>query len=222
MRILLLEDDVPYRDSIKEYLEDIGFLVDGIGDGNEAYEMLYEHKYDLGLFDVRVMGCSGYDLLKKIRLEGNHTPVIFITSLTDINNLTLGYELGCNDYIRKPFSLRELKYRVHETIKRKNFDTTAEEVELKYGYSFCIKSETLKKDGVTIELTQKERLLVSVLVKNLDRFMSTEELRSSVWDYKDVLDSDIRMMIKKVRDKSNKEFIVSIRSIGYKIEKRPQ
>jgi len=106
MKILLLEDDYTYKESIKELLEEMGYSVDDFDDGEKALDALFETSYQLALLDIRVPNLDGYEILKQIRKAKLDLPIIFITSLTDINNLSLGYELGCNDYIRKPFSLK--------------------------------------------------------------------------------------------------------------------
>lgn len=219
MRILVLEDDISYLETIKEYLIELGFSVDEAVDGQMALELLYQNRYELALFDIRVPKIDGYELLKEMRKKRDNTPVIFLTSLTDVNNLAIGYELGCNDYIRKPFSLKELKYRIFEIIKRCNYNTNNNEITLKYGFSFCVKNSMLKKEGQIIELSSRERALVALLVKNLDRFLSINEIKDNIWSDKSVLDSDVRMIIKKIRDKTHKNLIISIRNLGYKIEK---
>lgn len=112
MKILLLEDEYSYRTSIKEYLVSLDFDVDDFDDGKDALNAILENRYDLLLLDVMVPNITGHEIVKIVRKEEIDVPIILITSLTDIEDLSTGYEIGCNDYIRKPFILKELKYRV--------------------------------------------------------------------------------------------------------------
>ena len=100
MRILLLEDEYSLRISIEEFLGDIGYEVDGYMDGLEAYDAVYSKHYDILLLDVNVPSINGFEYLKKLREDGVEIPAIFLTSLTDIEDLKEGYRRGCCDYIR--------------------------------------------------------------------------------------------------------------------------
>ncbi len=219
MKILLLEDDYTYKESIKELLEEMGYMVDDFDDGQKALDALFETSYQLALLDIRVPTMDGYEILKEIRKAKLDVPIIFITSLTDINNLSLGYELGCNDYIRKPFSLKELRYRVSQTISSYHLHTTLAKINLPFGFEYAQDQESLYKESVLIPLSSYEKKLLFLLVKNRGQFISTELIRDVVWDNKPVGDNDIRMLIKKIRDKTHKDFIVTAKGIGYKIEK---
>ena len=219
MKILLLEDDYTYKESIKELLEEMGYMVDDFDDGQKALDALFETSYQLALLDIRFPTMDGYEILKEIRKAKLDVPIIFITSLTDINNLSLGYELGCNDYIRKPFSLKELRYRVSQTISSYHLHTTLAKISLPFGFEYAQDQESLYKESVLIPLSSYEKKLLFLLVKNRGQFISTELIRDVVWDNKPVGDNDIRMLIKKIRDKTHKDFIVTAKGIGYKIEK---
>lgn len=219
MKILLLEDDYNYKESIKELLLSLGYEVDDFLSGDEALEAAFHNSYDLLLLDIRVPGIDGYGIVKEVRSYGLKVPVIFITSLTDVNNLSLGYELGCNDYIRKPFSLKELKYRIEEAIRSYHFHSVSPQVQLPCGFIFEIHSGTLRHEDHEIALSDKERRVIGLLVKNLDTFMDVDTIREYAWEGKEVGDNDIRMVIKKIRSKTSKEFIQSQRGVGYKIAK---
>merc|ERR1711879_956283 len=113
-RILLLEDDLTLSETVVDYFEEEGFEVVAVYDGDEANDVIYENKFDLFLLDVNVPSMNGFELLKAVRAEGNITPAIFITSLNSMNSLEEGFESGCDDYIRKPFELKELL--IHDRI----------------------------------------------------------------------------------------------------------
>lgn len=219
MKILLLEDDYTYKESIKEFLEEMGYEVDDFEDGESALNAIYEKPYHLLLLDIRVPKLDGYEILKAVRKAKIDVPIIFITSLTDINNLSLGYELGCNDYIRKPFSLKELKYRVSQTINSYHLHTTLESIMLPNGYTYSIENSALFYQEKEVTLSSYEKKLIFLLIKNRGNFISIDTIKEYVWEGKEVGDTDIRMAIKKIRDKTNKAFILTSKGIGYKIEK---
>jgi len=218
MRVLLLEDDYLYNISIKEYFEDLEFIVDSFDNGNEAYDALYENYYDLLLLDVRVPGMCGYEILKLIRDEGNKTPVIIITSLTDTKNLTMGYEYGCNDYLKKPFDLIELRYRVDNVVKNLCFKSNEKAIVLKDTFRFDIEKKSLFQGDDLVVLGQKEQAVISFLVQRRGFFVSIESLHENIWQNRDISYADIRMCIKRIRDKTSKEFIENKRYVGYRIE----
>ncbi len=218
IRILLLEDDYLYKVSIKEFLEELDFYVDDFENGDDALNAIFENSYDLLLLDVRVPGMDGFSLVEYVRKEKIDVPIIILTSLTDIKDLSKGYELGCNDYIRKPFDMIELKFRIEQLIKN-NFKTNEDLVELENSFKFDVNKSILYKDDTILDLTQKESELTALLVLNRGFFVSIETLHERIWENKDISYSDIRMCIKRVREKTAKDFITTKRFVGYKIDK---
>ena len=137
--ILLLEDDISLNDTIKQFLEHAGYEVFSAFDAFEARDILYEHSVDLMLLDIKVPYQNGFDFLSEVRQEGNDSPAIFITSLNAVDDVTRGFDVGCDDYIRKPFALKELLARVQVLIKR-HFGTVSEQVDLGSGYLLMSRS----------------------------------------------------------------------------------
>lgn len=218
MKILLLEDEIEYNETISEYLETLGYEVTSFENGDEALDAIYEESFHLLLLDIRVPGATGYDIVRQLRQEKNDTPVIFITSLSDIDNLSIGYELGCNDYIRKPFASRELKYRIEQVLKLYYYHSNKERIVLHGGYSFEPSSAQILKGEETIPLSEKERKVAAYLVQHAGEFIPTKQLWEDVWEYKMVTEADIRMCIKKIRVKTSPDLIVSQKGLGYKID----
>ena len=208
MKILLLEDDYLYKVSIKEFLQELDFIVDDFENGDEALDAVFTNSYDLLLLDIRVPGMDGFTLLETIRKEELNTPIIILTSLTDITNLSRGYDLGCNDYIRKPFDMIELKFRIEALIKN-HFNSSDDCIELELGFKYNIKKSLLYRDEEVVDLSAKELELLSFLVQNRGFFVSIESLHENVWENKDISYADIRMCIKRVREKTDKDFINS-------------
>ncbi len=220
MRILLLEDEIAYKETIADYLETLGYEVVSFENGDEALDAIHFGSYHLLLLDIRVPGINGYDIIQTMREAGDETPVIFITSLTDIDNLSIGYELGCNDYIRKPFAPRELKYRIEQVLKLFYFHSNKEEIDLGDGYSYDPATGKLFYEEETVVFTPKEHKVLEYLITRAGEFIPTKQLWEDVWECKMVTESDIRMCIKKIRDKTTKDLIVSHRGLGYKIDRK--
>ena len=218
IRILLLEDDYLYKVSIKEFLEELDFYVDDFENGDDALNAIFENSYDLLLLDVRVPGMDGFSLVEYVRKEKIDVPIIILTSLTDIKDLSKGYELGCNDYIRKPFDMIELKFRIEALIKN-HFNSSDDCIELELGFKYNIQKSLLYRDEEVVDLSAKELELLSFLVQNRGFFVSIESLHENVWENKDISYADIRMCIKRVREKTDKDFIKTKRFLGYKIDK---
>jgi DNA-binding response OmpR family regulator len=219
MKILLLEDEIEYNETIREYLESLGYEVVSFEHGDRALEAIYEEPFHLLLLDIRVPGASGYDIVRQLRAEGNDLPVIFITSLTDIDDLSIGYELGCNDYIRKPFASQELKYRLEQVLKLYYYHSNKESVALEEGYRFEIGSGNILHDDTVVPLSEKERKVVEYLVTHAGEYVPTRRLWEEVWEYKMVTEADIRMCIRKIRTKTHSGLIVSQKGLGYKIDR---
>lgn len=218
MKILLLEDDYNYNESIKEYLESIGYEVDAFFNGEDALDAIMANCYYLLLLDVKVPKINGHELIKLIKEANDETPIIILTSLVDIDNIAVGYELGCNDYLKKPFELKELELRI-KTLINKHYGTNSQsDVKLACGFVFNFVEGTLSKDEKKVTLTQKEQDLIRYLVNRKNAYCDIESLRQEVWEGKEVSYADIRMHIRKIRLKVNKDFIKSSRGLGYRID----
>ena len=117
MNILLLEDDTILSEIITEHLSEEGYIVVSVYDGEEAYDKIVSARYDLLLFDVNVPSINGFELLKLLKEQQINIPTIFITSLNSGNDLKKGFEIGCDDYLKKPFELVELDVRINHLLK---------------------------------------------------------------------------------------------------------
>ncbi len=216
MKILLLEDDFSLREIIKDELIRLGYSVYDFADGESAMNSLLNVTYDLFLLDINVPGIDGYEFLKEIREGGNKSPTIFISSYTDIDHLTKGYEYGCDDYIRKPFSLKELEIRIKHQLRKNVINTKEKILVLANGYKFDTDSNTLWHEEIPVKLNHKERQLVEFLIKNRGRTVSKEEIAGYVWD--DYIEmNSLRVLISKLRKKLKATLIENIKGVGYQI-----
>jgi len=217
MKILLLEDDYLYKVTVEDFLRSHDYEVDAYEDGDEALEAIYATEYAVLLLDIRVPGKDGFEILQEIRANGVETPAIILTSLTDIDALSRGYELGCSDYLRKPFELKELRYRMAHVIETQTFGSKGKEIEINAVYRFDVHREMLFCRGEAVALSGIETRLVSFLVQNLGYFVSPSTLQEHVWDGREITYADIRMCIKRVREKTDKHFIETKKMVGYRI-----
>ena len=140
IRILLMEDNKELSDTVKYYLEKKKYQVNQVFNGSIALDKIYNEKYDLLLLDINVPEINGLDILKEIRDEKIYTPVIMLTSLNDIENIEQGFKNGCDDYIKKPFELKELYLRIETIIKRNFFHKQEEKIEITKEIFFDLKN----------------------------------------------------------------------------------
>ena len=215
--ILLLEDDEILNETITEYLEDNGFDVTTVNDGYDAYDKIYENSYDLLLLDVKVPSIGGFDMLKELRDKGVTTAAIFITSLNSIEDLTKGYDSGCDDYIKKPFELKELLIRVEALLKRDFYHTQNSKVVIYDNIEYDIDANILFVDNKEHSLNNKETKLLKLFLQNSNQVLPHEMIYGSLWDYDETYsESALRTYIKNLRKLLGKEKIVSLKKQGYK------
>ena len=217
MRILLLEDEYSLRISIKEFLEDIGYEVDGCMNGEEAYNAIYDKHYDLYLLDVNVPLLNGFELLQKLRKEGNKIPAIFLTSMVDLEDLKEGYKRGCCDYIRKPFNLEELELRISQVFAQLYLDDS-ETINIGASITYDLTASKLLNNDKEIVLRKTEKDILEVLIKHKNVVVSTEMLQDEVWgEY--VEPATIRVQLNNLRKKLPEDIIQNRRGLGYIIER---
>ena len=216
-KILLLEDDANLNETVSEFLTEQGHDVTSVYDGYEAQEKLYESKYDLLLFDVNTPGINGFEVLKEARKGDVVAPAIFITSLDSVDDLEEGFKSGCDDYIRKPFVLKELQIRVETLLKRGFFHEEKDLIEIDKTIMYDIKNNEIIVDGVNISLGNKEAMLLKLFMKTEGEVLAHERIYKHLWDFdEDPSDTALRTYIKNLRKIIGKERIVSIKKQGYK------
>jgi len=216
-KILLLEDDANLNETVTEFLEDEGYTITSTYDGYEAQDRLYESKYDLLLLDVNTPGIDGFTLLQEARENEVVAPAIFITSLDGVDDLERGFQSGCDDYIRKPFVLKELNIRVETLLRRGFFHESTNLIQLGEQIAYNTKSNELLVNGVAETLGNKESALFKLFMKAPDEVLSHDRIYKELWDYdEDPSDTALRTYIKNIRKIIGKDRIVSIKKQGYK------
>ena len=215
-KILLVEDDETLCDLIGEYLKDAGFDVRVCSDAQSAADLAYEQNFDLFIFDVKIPKGDGFSLLKELRKSGDRTPAIFATSLNTLDDLEIGFKNGCDDYLKKPYELKELLLRVNSLIKRSfshNFDdfvTVSDE------FKFYFASKELRRSGVPVALSNKERELLALFLQNKNRLLSKDEIFSAIYTWGETPSEEaLRTYIKNLRRVLGESRIVNRRNAGY-------
>jgi len=216
-KIFLLEDDANLNETVSEFLEEQGHEITSVYDGLDAQEKLYESKYDLLLLDINTPGINGFDLLKEAREGDVLAPAIFITSLDSVDDLERGFNSGCDDYIRKPFSLKELRIRVDTLLRRGFFHDTKEYIQISDNVSYDIQNNELVIDNEVISLGHKEAKLLKLFMKNEGEVIIHDRIYTHLWDFdEEPSDTALRTYIKNLRKLIGKDKIVSIKKQGYK------
>jgi len=213
MKILLLEDDVILQEIIEEFLTEQEYEVESFFDGAKALDAIGTSRYDMLLLDVNVPTINGFEILTYLRDIGNTTPAIYITSLSGVNDLKKGFDLGADDYLRKPFELVELQARIEHIVKLYKL-----EVEIEFdGMKFIPKAHQILLNDVVIDLRQKEAQVLEYFVRNSGKIISCDEIIENVWDDGHVpTHATIRTYIKNLRKMFDKDYFENIKGEGYR------
>ena len=222
MRILVVEDEHKIARALKKALETEHYAVDVAYDGDDGMGMATTEPYDLVVLDRMLPGeHDGTDILRQMRQDKIHTPVLLLTALGTVADRTNGLDSGADDYLVKPFALEELLARVRALLRRpveqQESVLTAGDLKLD-----TIRS-TVEREGKPIALTSKEFGLLEYLLRNQGRPITKDAIMAHVWDYDaDILPNTVEVYIKYLRNKIDKPFksslIKTVRGFGYKLE----
>jgi DNA-binding response OmpR family regulator len=219
LRALVLEDDYVCNRVIAEELQRVGFIVEKYYDGEAAVDAIYKRQHDFYLLDINVPNINGYEVLRYIRERYPSTPAIIITTNAEISYLKKGFEIGCHDFLKKPFELDELILRIFNTLRLSRVTQGSELMDLSQGYSYSVVSGELFFHGNFVELTRVEMLLLRILLHNIGNVVTTDMLRDYVWDDKEIAPSTIRYWVHRVMKKFKNGMIVNVRGMGYRFRR---
>jgi DNA-binding response OmpR family regulator len=215
MKILLLEDDLMLSEVIVEHLEAYHYHVTTVYDGIEAEDLLFQEKFDLLLLDVNVPLLDGFELLKSLRKAENETPAIFITSMNSPENVSEGFELGANDYLKKPFEMIELKARI-DNLKRQFKIDDSETIQIANDIHYNTARFILTIQGNSFQLSKKEGEFLAYFLHHRGEVLSAEQLMVNVWSYDTAPSAaTLRTYIKTLRKYLGEKSISTIRGVGY-------
>ncbi len=217
MKILLLEDELILNNSISEYLKDIGHIVESFTDGQKALDSIYQNSFDLLVLDINVPTKDGLSILEELNSNKTFIPTIFISALNDIDDITRAYELGCREYLKKPFHLEELGIKINLILKKEQNNTY--HIKFSENYSYSKDKKTLYFNGEPQNLTRKQLDIIHILALNINMIVDFERFRVDVWDAEDIDNPTIRAEISRLKKSLKEDFIKNIRGLGYKIDR---
>lgn len=222
--ILVVEDEPQMRLGLKDNLEFEGYEVDFAEDGKNGLQKILTGAYDLILLDVMLPQMSGFDVCKAAREKGVKTPILMLTAKGEEIDKVLGLELGADDYITKPFSLRELLARIKAVLRRKYDAPTKPEFKLKIGLlevNFKTYEANHKRQAVT--MTHREFELLKFLWQNQNQAVTRDQLLTEVWGYDEypttrTVDNFILKLRQKIEDDpAHPRHILTVHGVGYKL-----
>lgn len=215
MKILLVEDEEQLRKLTKRFLERHGYLVDDVDNGKDALERVSANGYDCLVLDLNLPEVDGVEVAKRIRDSGNSLPIIMLTARSQIYDKLEGFDNGADDYMTKPFDMKELLARVKAILRRGNSDV----ITLSFnGFDVVPSRNVLMSDEKEIQLSNKEMGILEYMIMNKEKIVSSEELLDHVWDsevdfFTDTVKTHIKTLRKKIDPK--KKFIKTVRGKGY-------
>ena len=227
MKILVIEDEPDIRRNLEYNISREGFNVLTAGSLSEAEEIVNSNSLSLILLDLMLPDGSGLDLCKKFKSNSKteSIPIIILTAKDDEVDKVVGFELGADDYVTKPFSVRELILRIKAILKRGQTKKEVVEVERQFGdLKIDIESHEVFVDSVQIDLTALEFKLLNQLVETRGRVQSRDQLLQDVWGYSaEVTTRTVDTHIKRLRNKlgSMGKYVQTIRGVGYKFARIP-
>ena len=225
MKILLVEDDAELCSVIQKALEKEKYIVDCVSDGETAmfYALNTEYAYDLAIIDRMLPVIDGLTIIKAMRKKGICIPVIIITAMDALDNRIEGLDGGADDYLVKPFHIRELSARVRALIRRPaDLQLSGK---LQYGdLTFDKESRKLSSDGKSVQLTARETELFSVLIQSPEKLFNREQLVLKIWGTSSEVeagnvDNYISFLRKRLRELNSFCKITTVYGAGYKLEK---
>ena len=213
MKVLLVEDDRLFGESLTEYLQSEGFITDWVYDPREVMDLLEVSCYDVIVLDLIMPHIGGEELIKAIREKDKETPILVLTAKHRLEDKRTCFELGADDYLTKPFEMEELVLRLKALYRRKNPQDVVviDEVEV------CFSKEMVKVKGKPISLSKKDWLVLKFLVENKGRFVSHEEILNYVWGDEPVGEEVVRAHIKNLRKLLPEGFIKTMKGRGYRV-----
>jgi DNA-binding response OmpR family regulator len=216
MKILLLEDELMLNNAISEYLRNIGHMVESFSDGQDVLDNI-DNTLDLLVLDINVPTKDGFEILSELNSRKIYIPTIFISALIDIEDITKAYNLGCREYIKKPFHLGELGIKINQILKKEQNNTS--HIRFSENYSYSKDKQTLYFNGEPQNLTKKQLEIIHILALNINMIVDFERFRIDVWEGENIDNPTIRAEISRLKKALKEDFIKNIRGLGYKIDR---
>lgn len=223
-KILIIEDEPAMQIGLKDNLEFEGYEVVVNGDGQQGHDAILENNYDLVLLDVMLPNLSGFDVCKSVRSKGNETPIILLTARGEEIDKVLGLELGADDYVTKPFSIRELLARIKAILRRNPNQSGLDEEVVIGNLTISFNSyEAIDQENKEVKLSHKEFEILKYLFEHKNNVVSRYDLLEKIWGYDEqpttrTVDNFIARIRQKVEsDHNNPKTIITVHGTGYKM-----
>lgn len=217
MKILLLEDDSMLNDAITQYLTSVGHTVHSVKEGNGCVAILQKEKFDFLVFDINVPDIDGLTILENLHAQKRMVPTIFISALLDIEDITRAFDIGCHDYLKKPFHFKELTLRIDKILKTR--DVPMQHKRLSKSYSFDCANRTLYCDNEPQVISKRQLQIIELLTNNRSLVCHYDMFREYVYEDDLIDNATIRAEVNRIKKVLQEDFIQNIRGIGYMIER---
>ncbi|WP_455674219.1 response regulator transcription factor [Phocaeicola sp.] len=221
IHILLVEDELTLAMIIKDTLEELDFIITTASDGEEGLKTFFEQKPDVVVADVMMPRMDGFEMVRRIRQSDKLTPVLFLTARSTINDVVEGFELGANDYLKKPFGMQELIVRIKALMHKAFVEKEVSNLHEIGHYQFNSITQQLTFAGSLQELSHRESEILKRLCENRNEVISTQNILLELWGDDSFFNSrSLHVFITKLRHKLAKDDrirIVNVRGIGYKL-----
>ena len=224
MRILIAEDDLDLNQIIVKKLNAEGYAVDSCVNGREALEYMETVQYDAVVLDIMMPEMDGIEVVRRLRKNGDLTPVIFLTARDTVADRVRGLDTGANDYLLKPFSFDELTARLRAMTRTVSGNAT--NVYTLHDLSLNTETHIADRAGKEIPLTAREYALLEYLMRNKNKVLSRQKIEDNIWNYDyeggtNVVDVYITYLRKKVDEGHKIKLIHTIRGVGYSMREEP-
>jgi len=216
LTLLYVEDEEKIRNLLKSAIENEFKEILTASNGDEGFKKFKKYQPDIVISDILMPVCNGLDMAKNIKSISKETPIILFSAFSEKEKLLSAIDIGVDKYLIKPVDVDKLLLTIEEIAGKKlSMDSI---VQLSDDYTFNKTKHILSKNGAEIKLTKKELSFISLLTDNIGSFVSHEELKKNVWNNSKVNDAAVRTFIKRIRTKTDKEFIENISGLGYKLK----
>jgi len=217
MKILLLEDDALLNSSINKFLTIKGHSVKSFREGESALDAIMNSSYDLLILDINTPNISGLTLLEILNKEKIQIPTIFISAIIDIDDIARAFDLGCHDYLKKPFHLKELEIRISKLLQSEYIPNL--HLRLSANYSLDMESSILRFKGDVQILSERHLKILLLLARNRNRVVDYILFQEFAWDNLEIETPTIRTEINRLKKILKEDIIINIRNMGYMIKK---
>jgi DNA-binding response OmpR family regulator len=219
MKILLVEDDIMLNEMITEYLSSTGHAITSAKSGDESLKILNEQRFDLLILDINLPDIDGFTILENMHDQKRMIPTIYISALIDIEDISRAFDLGCYDYLKKPFHLKELTIRINKILKTRIVPQRHKR--LSKHYSFDAETMTLLFNNEPHILPRRQLQIIELLAQNRSLVVNYDMFRNYVWNDDYIDNATIRAEVNRVKTVLKEDFIKNIRGSGYMVE-RPE